>query len=279
LYRPNQFGTMTDEIPSIGLGTWQNKEKEPCERAVEAALDAGYRHIDTAQVYGNERHVGDALAASDVPEDEVFVATKLWNNNLTYDESIKQDDAYIGAKRSLELLGVDAIDLLYVHWPAEDYGEGTLEALDKLYDEGTIRNVGVSNFTPELVREAQRNLDAPLVANQVEMHPLLPQDEMLEFADDAGIDVVAYSPLGRGRALDLPEVQEVAAKHDATPAQVCIAWSMERGAKPIPKSEGPDRIRENYGALDVSLDDEDVEKINDVDTRERLIDPEFAPDW
>ncbi len=272
---------MSDEIPQIGLGTWKNKGQETCAEAVEAALDAGYRHIDTAQIYGNERHVGEGLQNSDVPNDEVFVATKIWNNNLKYDKSGKKhhDDAYESALRSRDLLNVDTIDLLYVHWPAEDYGDGTLEALDRLYDEGVIENVGVSNFTPELVREAQRKLDAPLVANQVEMHPLLPQDEMLDFADDAGIDVVAYSPLGRGKALDLPEVQDVAEKHDATPAQVCVAWSIERGAKPIPKSENPDRIRENYGALDVSLDSDDVEKITSVDERERLIDPGFAPDW
>jgi 2,5-diketo-D-gluconate reductase B len=271
---------MLDEIPRIGLGTWKNKEKKSCEGAVETALEAGYRHIDTAQIYGNERHVGDALEASDVPRDEVFVATKLWNSNLTYEESGKhQDDAVMSAYRSRELLEVDTIDLLYVHWPAEEYDDGTLEALDRLYNEGVARYIGVSNFTPELVREAQRKLDAPLIANQVEMHPLLPQDEMLEFAEDAGIDIVAYSPLGHGNALDLPEVQEVAEKHGATPAQVCIAWSLERGAKPIPKSENPDRIRENYGALELDLDDDDMEKINSVEDRQRFIDPDFAPDW
>lgn len=269
-----------DEIPRIGLGTWKNKEKRACENAVEAALEAGYRHIDTAQIYGNERHVGDALEASEVPRDDVFVATKLWNNNLTYEESGKhQDDAVMSAYRSRELLNVESIDLLYVHWPADDYDDGTLEALDRLHREDVARYIGVSNFTPELVREAKRKLDAPLIANQVEMHPLLQQDEMLEFADEIGIDVVAYSPLGRGKALDLPEVQEVAEKHDATPAQVCIAWSIERGAKPIPKSESPERIRENYGALELDLDDEDVEKINSVDKHERLIDPDFAPNW
>lgn len=269
-----------DEIPRIGLGTWKNKEKESCARAVETALDAGYRHVDTAQIYGNERHVGEGIERSDVPRDDVFVATKIWNSNLTYEESGKHhDDAVESAYRSRELLGVDSIDLLYVHWPAEEYDDGTLEALDRLYDEGVARYIGVSNFTPELVRDAQEKLDAPLVANQVEMHPLLPQDEMLEFADDAGIDVVAYSPLGRGEALDLPEVQEVAEKHGATPAQVCIAWSLERGAKPIPKSENPDRIHENYGALELGLDDEDVEKINSVRRRERFIEPDFAPDW
>jgi len=271
---------MLDEIPRIGLGTWKNKEKKSCETAVETALETGYRHIDTAQIYGNERHVGDGIANSDVPRDEVFLATKLWNSNLTYDESGKhQDDAVKSAYRSADLMGVDTIDLLYVHWPAEEYDDGTLEALDRLYDEGLARYIGVSNFTPELIREAQEKLDAPLIANQVEMHPLLPQNEMLEFAEDAGIDVVAYSPLGRGKALDLPEVQEVAEKHGATPAQVCIAWSIERGAKPIPKSANPDRIRENYGALELELDDDDVERINSVGKRERLIEPDFAPDW
>lgn len=271
---------MVDEIPRIGLGTWENKEKNSCANAVEAALDAGYRHIDTAQIYGNERHVGEGIEMSDVPRDEIFVATKLWNTNLTYNETGKhQDDAHQSALRSRDLLGAEAIDLLYVHWPAEDYDDGTLEALDRLYDEGVVRNVGVSNFTPELVREAQEKLDAPLVANQVEAHPLLPQEEMLSFADEVGIDVVAYSPLARGKVFEIPEVQEVAEKHGVSEAQVSIAWLMERGAKPIPKSENPERIRDNYGALELELDDEDMEKINSIRERERLIDPEFAPDW
>lgn len=271
---------MTEEIPRIGLGTWKNKEKNSCANAVEAALEAGYRHIDTAQIYGNERHVGEGIEKSDVPRDEIFVATKLWNTNLTYNETGKhQDDAHQSALRSRDLLGAEAIDLLYVHWPAEDYDDGTLAALDRLYEEGVIEAVGVSNFTPELLRDAERKLDAPLVANQVEAHPLLPQDEMLSVADDLGVDVVAYSPLGHGNALDLPEVQEVAEKHGATPAQVCVAWSLERGAKPIPKSESPERIRENYGALELDLDDEDVEVVNSVGERQRFIDPDFAPDW
>jgi len=270
---------MPDQIPDIGLGTWQNKEREPCVEAVVAALNAGYRHIDTAQIYGNERHVGEALSRSEVPTDDVFVATKVWNKNLTYDESGTQDDAYVSAKRSAELLGVDTIDLLYVHWPAEDYGEGTLEALDRLYDEGVINAAGVSNFTPELLRDAYDRLDAPLIANQVETHPLLPQDEMLSVTDELGIDHVAYSPLARGKVFDIPEVQEVAEKHGVSEAQVTLAWLLERGAKPIPKSEDPDHVRDNYGALELELDDEDVERISSVDERERLIDPEFAPDW
>jgi len=270
---------MPNEIPEIGLGTWQNKEREPCVEAVLAALDTGYRHVDTAQAYGNERHVGEALSRSDVPRDEVYVATKLWNNNLTYDDSIKQDDAYIGAERSAELLGVDTIDLLYVHWPAEDYGDETLEALDDLYDDGVVNAVGVSNFTPELLRDAHDKLDAPLVANQVECHPLLPQDEMLDVTDELGVDLVAYSPLARGRVSDIPEVQEVAEKHGASEAQVALAWLMERGAKPIPKSADPSHVRDNYGALELELDDEDVEKVSSTDERGRLIDPGFAPDW
>ena len=271
---------MVDKIPRIGLGTWENKEKESCASAVEAALDAGYRHIDTAQIYGNERHVGEGIEKSDVPRDDIFVATKLWNTNLTYNETGKhQDDAHQSALRSRDLLGAEAIDLLYVHWPAEDYDDGTLEALDRLYDEGVIRNVGVSNFTPELAREAHKKLDAPLIANQVEAHPLLPQEEMLSFADEVGIDVVAYSPLARGKVFEIPEVQEVAEKHGVSEAQVSLAWLMERGAKPIPKSESPERIRDNYGALELELDDEDVEKINSIRERQRLIDPEFAPDW
>jgi len=263
-----------DEIPQIGLGTWQNKDPETCAECVELALETGYRHIDTAQAYGNEDSVGEGIERSSVDREDILLATKVWNTKLAYDDVLRS------TRTSLSRLGVDYVDLLYIHWPAPAYDpDETLRALDELHDEGKVRKVAVSNFTPELVREAADRLDAPLFANQVETHPLLPQDELLSLADEMGFEHVAYSPLARGKVFDISEVGEVAEKHDASEAQVTLAWLIERGAKPIPKSETPEHIRDNYDALRLNLDDEDVEKISSIDDRERLIDPEFAPDW
>ena len=158
-------------MPMLGLGTWQNDDPSECTDSVETALEMGYRHVDTAQAYGNEDAVGDGLAAADVAREDVFLATKVWNTNLA------AEDVHATTERSLEDLGVDAVDLLYVHWPAGAYdAEETLSAFDELYDQGKIRNIGVSNFEPHHVEEAMEILDAPLFANQVEVHPFLQQE-------------------------------------------------------------------------------------------------------
>ncbi|MDY6775534.1 MAG: aldo/keto reductase [Halobacteria archaeon] len=266
---------MTDrEIPPIGLGTWQNTDPEQCADSVSFALDYGYRHIDTAQAYDNEEYVGDGLARADVDREDYFLATKVWIDSLGY------DDVLSSTQESLEKLGVDYVDILYVHWPAGDYdSEDTMRAFNELYDDGKIRNIGVSNFTPEDLEEAVEVSDAPILANQVEMHPLLQQDEILGYADELGIEVVAYSPLARGKVFDIPELTEVADKHNADEAQVSLAWIDEKGAHPIPKATGSDHIRDNYAALELELDDEDIEKIDSIKREERLVDPDFAPDW
>ncbi|PSP55880.1 aldehyde oxidoreductase [Halobacteriales archaeon QS_1_67_19] len=260
-------------MPRLGLGTWQNTDPEQCAESVRTALEMGYRHIDTAQAYDNEEYVGEGLAAADVDREEVFLATKVWTSNLAHDDVIET------AKESLDRLGVDSVDLLYVHWPANEYDpEDTLPAFDRLHDEGLIENVGVSNFEPRHLETANEILDAPIVANQVEMHPLLPQDELVEYGREHGVNLVAYSPLARGEVFDLPEIQAVAAKHDASPAQVSLAWLVQRdGVAAIPKATGEDHVRDNFGALDLDLDAEDVETIESIDERSREIDPDFAP--
>nr|WP_132061511.1 aldo/keto reductase [Halorussus amylolyticus] len=260
-------------MPRLGLGTWQNTDPEQCAESVRTALEAGYRHIDTAQAYDNEEYVGDGIAAADVDRDDVFLATKIWTTNLAHDDVLET------AKASLDRLGVDAVDLLYVHWPAGEYDpEGTLAAFDQLYDEGLIRNVGVSNFTPELLDEARGILDAPIVANQVECHPLLQQDELLDYGREHDINLVAYSPLARGAVFDVPEIQEIAEKHDASPAQVSLAWLLQRdGVAAIPKATGEAHIRDNWGALELELDDEDVATIDALGEGRREVDPDFGP--
>ncbi|WP_049926951.1 aldo/keto reductase [Halopiger goleimassiliensis] len=259
-------------MPVLGLGTWQNTDADQCAESVETALETGYRHIDTAQAYDNEEAVGEGIARADVDREEIFLATKIWISNLA------REDVLETARESLDRLGVDYVDLLYVHWPARTYDpEETLGAFEQLYEEGLIENVGVSNFLPEQLEEALELCDAPILANQVEMHPLLPQSELRETCADNDVEVVAYSPLARGDVFDRPEIQEIAEKHGVSEAQVSLAWLREKGVTAIPKATGGDHIRDNWASLSLDLDDEDIEAIDSIEERNRAVDPEFGP--
>ena len=259
-------------MPMLGLGTWQNTDPQQCAESVRTALETGYRHVDTAQAYGNEAAVGEGIAAADVDREDVFLATKVWTDELAY------EDVLSSARESLDRLGVDYVDLLYVHWPAEAYDpEETLPAFDELGDEGLIEHVGVSNFLPDQLDEAREVLDARVFANQVELHPLLPRAEIREYCASADVEVVAYSPLARGEVFDEPVIEEIADAHDASPAQVSLAWLREKGVTAIPKATGAEHIRDNWRSLSLSLSDEEVERIDGIDRRNRLVDPGFAP--
>jgi len=259
-------------MPTLGIGTWQNTDPEECANAVATALEMGYRHVDTAQAYDNEAAVGEGLARAAVPRDDVFLATKVWIDQLAH------DDVVASTEESLEKLGVDYLDLLYIHWPAGAYDPAdTLAAFDDLYDEGLIERIGVSNFEPEGVTEAVETADAPIFANQIECHPLLPQDELRTHCADHGVDVVAYSPLARGRVFDVPEISDVADKHGVSEAQVSLAWLREKGVTAIPKATSETHIRDNWASRVLDLDDEDVSKIDGIDRTERQVDPDFAP--
>jgi len=261
-----------DGMPALGLGTWQNTDAEQCVESVRTALETGYRHVDTAQAYDNEVSVGEGIAEADVDRDEVFLATKIWTSNLAYDDVVHT------ARESLNKLGVESVDLLYVHWPADEYdAEDTLAAFSKLYDDGLIERVGVSNFTPDLLREATAACDAPIFANQVEMHPLLQQAELREAADELDVNLVAYSPLARGEVFDVPEIAEIAEKHDASAAQVSLAWLREKGVTAIPKATSEGHISDNWRSLALELDESDIEAIDGIDDRQRQVDPGFAP--
>jgi diketogulonate reductase-like aldo/keto reductase len=256
----------------LGLGTWQNDDPAQCADSVETALETGYRHIDTAQAYGNEAAVGEGLAAADVSREEVFLATKVWISNLSH------DDVLSTTRESMEKLGVDYVDLLYVHWPARTYDpESTLPAFDELYDEGAIHRVGVSNFTPDHVEEAREILDAPVFANQVEMHPLLQQDHLQEYAAETDLELVAYSPLARGDVFEVPELTDIAEKHGVSEAQVSLAWLREQGVTAIPKATSEAHIRDNWESLALELDDDDLERIDAIDRTDRKVDPDFGP--
>ena len=262
-----------DSLPELGLGTYDVDDHETCVESVETALDCGYRHLDTAEGYENERAVGEGLAAADIDREDVFLATKVSSENLA------RGDVLEHARASADRLGIGTLDLLYVHWPIRAYDpEGTLPALDELYDEGLVRHVGLSNFLPDQLDEALDRLEAPLFAHQVECHPLLRQDELRAHAREHGYNLVAYTPLAKGEVTEVPELREVAEKHGATPAQVALAWLLSKEAvAAIPKSATPGHIRENYRALDVELDAEDVERIDGIDRRKRYVDFEAAP--
>jgi 2,5-diketo-D-gluconate reductase B len=256
-------------VPPFGLGTWNVADAE-CARTVERALAAGYRHLDTAQLYGTERAVGRGLARADVPREEVFLATKV------DPERLGPGELAASVAESRERLGVDVLDCVYVHWPRAAYEPaGTLGALEDLVADGAVRGVGLSNFTPDLLAEALEHTDH-VVAHQVEYHPLCQQDELLAAARADGHALVAYSPLARGRALELPAVRAVAERRGATPAQVALAWLRAKGAVPIPRGTGA-HVEENLGALDVALEGADVARIDAVDRVDRVVDPPSAP--
>lgn len=267
--------TPSEPMDPIGLGTWQVTDPEECLRTVRQALNMGYRHVDTAQIYDNERAVGAGIRAADPSREDVFLATKVAPNQLT------PGDLRESVLGSLRRLDIETIDLLYVHWPAGEYVPGTtLPALEALREEGLVRHLGLSNFTPSLLREARGILDVEILAHQVEMHPLLPQDALVEDARRHGMHLVAYSPFRHGTILDHPVLEEVARKHEVSSARVILAWLLDHpGVVAIPRARGEKHLRDNLRAVQLELDPEDHRRIEGIEERDRYIDPPFAPDW
>ena len=261
-----------DEMPMLGLGTWENSDPGACANSVATALEAGYRHIDTAQAYDNEAAVGDGLEQAPVDREEIFLATKIWIDNLAYDDVLETADA------SLDRLGVDSVELLYVHWPSRTYDAAdTLAAFNELYDQGKIDRIGVSNFEPEQLAEAIELSDAPIFANQIEIHPLLQQEELREVCADHDVELVAYSPLARGKVFDIPEITSIADDHGVSQAQISLAWLRHHGVTAIPKATSEAHIHDNWASLPVSLSDEEIATIDGIDTTDRRVDPDFGP--
>lgn len=254
------------EMPQLGFGVWQVPDDE-AERAVAAALEAGYRSIDTAASYGNEEGTGKAIAASGLPREDVFVTTKLGNGDHGYDSALRAFDA------SLEKLGLDYIDLYLIHWPLPSRGEytDTYKAFEKLYADGRARAIGVSNFLPEHLRQLTAQTSVVPAVNQIELHPHLQQREAREFHAERGIATEAWSPLGQGKGLlEVPAVVAIARKHGRTPAQIVLRWHVQLGNIAIPKSVTPSRIKENIEVFDFSLDDEDLAAISALNEDRRL---------
>lgn len=261
---------MTLSLPPLGLGTSNIEDYEECAETVRRAIEAGYRHVDTAQMYDNESGVGEGIARADVPREVVVLATKIHPKNLAY------DDAKRTARESLDRLGVDSVDMLYVHWPTKAYDpEGTLRAMDELRAEGVCDHVCLSNFTPNLLDEARDLLDSPVAAHQVECHPRFRQHELRAYAREHDHHLVGYSPLGRGDLLDDPVLSEIADERDTTTAAVCLAWAFAQDALvPIPKGTG-DHVEANLAAREVELGEADLERIDGL-AEERLVDPNSA---
>ncbi len=262
----------TNGMPMLGLGTWQNEDPEQCAESVRTALETGYRHIDTAHLYGNEAAVGEGLAQADVPREDVFLATKLWYDDLSY------EGALASTEERLDVLGVDYLDMLYIHWPVDTYDpEETFLALEELHERGLIERVGISNFEPEDMETAAEVCDVPIFANQVECHPFLPQEEVRAKAKELDMEVVAYSPLARGAVFESETLTVIAEANDASAAQVSLAWLLEKDITPIPKATSSAHIEDNWGALALDLSDEEIARIDAIEEVDRKVDPDFAP--
>lgn len=253
-------------MPQLGFGVWQVPDDEAAA-TVSTALREGYRSIDTAAIYENEKGTGQAIGASEVDRSELFVTTKLWNKQHGYDATLRAFDA------SLDRLGLEYVDLYLIHWPVpeQDKYVDSWKAFEKLLADGRAKAIGVSNFKQEHV---QRLLDetgtAPAV-NQIELHPHFPQTEIRAFHRDHGIATEAWSPLGQGKALlQEPALTEVAEKHGKTPAQVVLRWHLQVGNVVIPKSVTPSRVRENFDVFGFELDAADLEAVAGLENGERL---------
>lgn len=253
------------KMPQLGFGVWQVPD-EKVTSVVSKALEVGYHSIDTAKVYDNERGVGKALAQSDVPREEMFITTKVWNTDQGYENTIKAFDA------SLERLGLDYVDLYLIHWPTPEFDEyvETYKALEKLYSDGRVKAIGVCNFNIEHLQRLLDECDVKPVLNQVECHPYFQQNELKEFCQKHDIFVEAWSPLNQGGAVLNDEVvKQLAVQYGKTPAQVIIRWHLQSNTIVIPKSVTPSRIEENFKVFDFELSQEDMKKIEGIDRNER----------
>jgi len=260
------------QLPLLGLGVYQSPPGEETRRAVEAALAVGYRHVDTARAYGNERDVAAGIAASGVPRDQVFVTTKLWNSDQGYDETLRACDA------SLARLGTERVDLYLVHWPVQKLRNDTWRAMEKLKRDGKARAIGVSNYTVRHLEELLARAKEPPSVNQVELHPFLQQHALIEFCRENGIVVEAYAPLVKAQRMDHPVLRRLARKHQATPAQVLVRWALQLGYVALPKSVQRERIRENADVYRFELDGEDLAAMERLDEGYRTSwDPTDAP--
>ena len=262
------------KIPAIGLGTWELRDRT-CARIVEQALRLGYRHVDTAQVYDNEREVGEGVRASGVKRDEIFLTTKIWTTHF------KPNDLERSAKESLARLRMTEVDLLLLHWPNPQVPlADTLGALARVKQAGLARHIGVSNFTVALIGEAVAACPEPLVCDQVEYHPYLDQTKVREACARQGMAVVAYSPVAKGRIKNDETLARIGQSHGKTAAQVCLRWLVQQNVSAIPRTSRIERLSENIDVFDFVLSDDEMQLISQMGSaKARLTDFGFAPKW
>ena len=254
------------KIPCIGFGTWQTPNGEVAVSSVLSALEAGYRHIDAAQGYGNEESVGIAVKQSGIDRKELFLTSKLTNSEHGYEKTLAAFET------TLEKLGTDYLDLFLIHWPNpiafrdhwQEANAGTWKAFEELYRSKRIRAIGISNFRPRHMEELSRTAEIAPMVNQIRLCPGDTQDEVVEYCRTHNILLEAYSPLGVGKIFEVPEMKALAEKYQKSIAQICIRWSLQRGYLPLPKSVTPSRIRENTQVFDFELDSSDVQLIADL---------------
>ena len=257
-------------IPCIGFGTWQTPEGDVAVESVKCAIDAGYRHIDTAQVYGNEEGVGKGIRMgiidNKLTREDIFITTKIWNDKHSYELTISSFD------ESLKKLGVDYVDLLLIHWPNpihfrdswEEANAETWKAMEKLYETGKVRAIGISNFKQHHIDALLKTAKIKPMVNQIRLCPGATQDELVAYCREKGMILEAYSPLGTGKIFEVPEMKELAEKYGKSIAQICIRFGLQMGYLPLPKSVTPSRIEENIKVFDFELEEADVKRIADL---------------
>lgn len=262
-------------IPKLGLGTWM-LSGENCVKAVQHALASGYRHVDTAQIYENEAEVGNALKSAEVPRSDVFLTTKIWRDNVA------AKDLAPSLETSLKHLKTDYVDLLLIHWPVEEvpFAE-QMEALQKVQQQGKTRLIGVSNFTTEQLCECKEELGVDIVTNQVEYHPYLSQEPVLDFIESHDMFLTAYSPLGRSKLSGDTVLRAIASDHETSVGQVILRWHMQQPhVVAIPKSGTPAHIEANIDIFDFELSENEMMEITALTRKhQRLINPDFSPHW
>ncbi len=255
------------KIPAVGFGTWQTPDGEAAINAIKTAMDHDYRHIDAAAIYGNEKGVGSGIKACGIDRKELFVTSKVWNTERGYETTLK------AFEKSLKDLQLDYLDLYLIHWPAtahqfnnwQQINSDTWKAMEKLYTEGKIRAIGVSNFLQHHLEPLLENAVVKPAVNQIEYHPGFMQNECVKFCADNNILVQGWSPLGRGKVLEDEKLKDIAKTYNKSVAQLCIRWALQNKVLPLPKSTTPHRIKENYEVFDFEISETDMTTINGLD--------------
>ncbi|WP_405103554.1 aldo/keto reductase [Oceanobacillus sp. FSL H7-0719] len=252
------------KIPGFGLGVFKVEAGATTYDTVRTALKLGYRLIDTAAIYGNEEAVGKAIHDSGIPREEIFVTSKVWNDDQGYEETLAAFDT------TMEKLGLEYLDLYLIHWPITGKFKDTWRALEKIYRDGKVRSIGVSNFHVHHLEELLKDAEVKPVLNQIEYHPHLTQEDVLQFCKENAIQMQSWSPLKRGEIITEPVIKEIADKHGKTPAQIVLRWNLQNGVITIPKSVKEHRMQENADIFNFELTEDEMEKLNDLNKNERI---------